>query len=65
MKTNKPAEALAYLNEVRERARGGNAGILPDITVTDQAALRLAIENERNYELAFEGLRFWDLGAYQ
>ncbi|VXD12288.1 RagB/SusD family nutrient uptake outer membrane protein [Marinoscillum sp. 108] len=58
---NKPAEALVYLNEVRERARGGNAGILPDITVTDQAALRLAIENERNYELAFEGLRFWDL----
>lgn len=56
-----PTVALNYLNQVRARARGSNASVLPDITVTDQAALRRLIEDERNYELAFEGLRFWDL----
>ena len=58
---NKPAEALVHLNRVRERARGGNSGILPDITVTDKAALRNIILNERRAELAMEGCRFWDL----
>lgn len=58
---SKPDEALVYLNEVRERARGGDNTILPDITTTDQAELRQAIADERNYELAFEGHRFWDL----
>jgi hypothetical protein len=53
--------ALAYLERVRARARSGNAAILPEVTTTDQAALRLAIEEERNFELAFEGLRYWDL----
>ncbi len=53
--------ALNYLNQIRERARGGSVGIVPDITTVDQSALRIAIENERNYELAFEGLRYWDL----
>lgn len=57
----KSADALPYLNEVRERARGGNTTILPDISTTDQAALRQIIADERNFELAFEGLRFWDL----
>lgn len=58
---NKPAEALVYLNRVRQRARGGDNTILPDITTTDKDELRQAIADERNYELAFEGLRFWDL----
>jgi hypothetical protein len=58
---NKPDQALIYLNQVRARARNGNAGILPDITTTDKEALRLAIYEERRIELAFEGLRFWDL----
>ncbi|MFT5861211.1 MAG: hypothetical protein ACI865_003333 [Flavobacteriaceae bacterium] len=53
--------ALEYLERVRARARSGNAAILPEVTTTDQAALRLAIEEERNFELAFEGLRYWDL----
>ena len=53
--------ALDYLNEVRERARRGNPAILPDITETDQAALREIILRERRHELALEGHRFWDL----
>lgn len=58
---NKSAEALPHLNEVRERARGENDAILPDITTTDQAALRDLILHERRVELAMEGHRFWDL----
>jgi hypothetical protein len=58
---NKSAEALVHLNKVRERARGGNSGVLPDITVTDKAALRQIILDERRAELAMEGCRFWDL----
>lgn len=58
---NKSADALPHLNEVRERARGGNAAILPDITTTDQAELRDLILEERRHELALEGHRFWDL----
>jgi hypothetical protein len=58
---NKPAEALVYLNQVRERAREGNENILPDIDVTNQAELRGLIQRERRNELALEGHRFWDL----
>lgn len=58
---NKSTEALPYLNEVRERARGGNASILPDITTTDKESLREIILHERRVELAMEGHRFWDL----
>ena len=58
---NKPAEALIYLNDVRERARQGNNTILPDITTTDKNSLRNIILNERRHELALEGHRFWDL----
>jgi len=57
----KSADALFYLNEVRRRARGANSNILPDITSTNNEELRDAILNERKYELALEGLRFWDL----
>lgn len=58
---NKGGEALVYLNRVRERAREGNAELLPDITTTDQGALRELILEERRHELAMEGHRFWDL----
>ncbi|MFT6020278.1 MAG: hypothetical protein ACI8WW_001053 [Oceanospirillaceae bacterium] len=57
----KTGEALLFLNRVRERARGENEDVLPDVTTTDQAAVRDAILNERYYELAFENRRFWDL----
>ena len=58
---NKPAEALIYLNLVRQRARQGNINILPDIATTNQSELRDLIFNERRHELAMEGWRFWDL----
>lgn len=54
-------EALTYLNTVRERARQGLNGILPDITETDQAALREIIWHERRVELAMEQQRWFDL----
>lgn len=57
----KSDQALPHLNEVRARARGDNDALLPDIVTTDQAALRDIIFTERSRELAFEGLRFWDL----
>jgi hypothetical protein len=57
----KPANALIYLNQVRNRARDGNNSILPDVIVTDQSLLRDKILLERRHELALEGERFWDL----
>lgn len=50
-----PTQALPYLNQIRKRAG------LPDKTVLSQAELRLAIEQERRVELAFEGHRWFDL----
>jgi hypothetical protein len=58
---NKPADALIYLNKVRQRARGVNSAILPDITETAKDKLRALILNERQHELALENTRFWDL----
>ncbi len=55
------AAALTSLNKVRARARGGNAGILPDVTTTDQVQLRTAIWHERQVELAMEFDRFFDV----
>ncbi len=56
--------AFTYLNQIRTRAG------LPSKTsnntdaalrVADQAAFRLAVEQERRVELAFEGHRWFDL----
>ncbi|MCG8373956.1 MAG: RagB/SusD family nutrient uptake outer membrane protein [Balneolales bacterium] len=58
---DQPGQALVYLNLVRERARQGDPGILPDITETDKDLLRDIIIQERRVELAMEGHRFWDL----
>lgn len=55
------AEALMYLNQVRERARQGNPDVLPDVTTTDQGELRMAIYHERRVELAMEQHRYFDL----
>ena len=58
----KTDEARTLLNSVRERARrGAAAGVLPDVTDTDQAALRNKIRHERRIELAMEHDRFFDL----
>jgi len=56
-----PNQALVYLNMVRERARGGNTAVLPDITTTNTSELRLAIWRERRSELAMEQHRWFDL----
>jgi starch-binding outer membrane protein, SusD/RagB family len=56
--------AFTYLNLVRSRAgleskTGTNSNAA--LQVTDQASFRLAIEQERRVELAFEGHRWFDL----
>lgn len=53
--------ALASLEQVRARARGGNNSILPEVTTTDQAELRNAIWHERRVELAMEFDRYFDV----
>ena len=69
----KPAEALTWLNKVRQRARTTPANdpqrvstiydlsytgtLLPDVTTTDKTALRNAIWHEQRVELAMEGHR--------
>ncbi|MBS1564030.1 MAG: RagB/SusD family nutrient uptake outer membrane protein [Bacteroidetes bacterium] len=58
---NNTTLALASLEKVRARARAGNAAILPQVTTTDQTALRNAIWHERRVELAMENDRFFDL----
>ena len=55
------ADALAYLEMVRARARSGNNAVLPKITTTDQTLLRDAIRKERRVELGMENDRFYDL----
>ncbi|MFA0962312.1 RagB/SusD family nutrient uptake outer membrane protein [Roseivirga sp. BDSF3-8] len=58
---NQTGKAQMYLNMVRQRARGGDMDILPDVTTSDQAQLRTAIWNERRWELAMEQQRWFDL----
>ncbi len=58
------ATAAANLELIRNRASGNlGAGrtILPVIPFTTQAAMRTAIKNERRWEFAMEGYRFYDL----
>lgn len=55
------ATAETMLEMVRERARGGDNTVLPHIPFTDQATMRTAIKNERRWEFAVEGYRFYDL----
>lgn len=56
-----PTLAKTSLNRVRARARGGIAGILPDVTTSDKEALRQAIWKERQVELAMESDRYFDV----
>ncbi|MDA3822736.1 MAG: RagB/SusD family nutrient uptake outer membrane protein [Bacteroidales bacterium] len=72
-----PPMSLLYLNKVRERARDCfqvdenlssfptiPAGLLNDITVTDQSSLRDIIRHERRCELGFEFHRYFDIMRY-
>jgi len=64
--TNNLDRAKWALEEVRERARGGNAAILPAFPnynsySDNQTDLRKAIRHERRVELAMEGHRWFDL----
>jgi len=56
--TGKSADALPYLNQVRQRAFGSGSS---NVSVTDQSALRTIIFHERRVELAFENKRWQDL----
>ncbi|MFA6128544.1 MAG: RagB/SusD family nutrient uptake outer membrane protein [Bacteroidales bacterium] len=49
------AGAAALVNQIRTRVS------LPNTTANTQADMRLAIEKERRLELAFEGVRWYDL----
>lgn len=59
--TGDGATAETLLEQIRARARGGNAGVLPHIAFVNQAQMRTAIKNERRWEFAMEGYRFYDL----
>lgn len=53
--------ALDALNKVRERARNGAVGILPEITQTDKNLLRDIIWHEQRVEFGQEFERFFEL----
>lgn len=59
------ATAAIELEKIRKRARGNvdwAPGLpLPPVAFTTQAAMRQAIQDERRWEFAMEGLRFFDL----
>ena len=59
--TGPTATAYALVNQVRQRARNGVSGVLPDVSGLTQETLRSAILKERRVELAFEGQRWFDL----
>jgi hypothetical protein len=54
-KLDNASGAQFYINKVRHRAKLG------DTPASTQAELRLAVEKERQMELAFEGQRWYDL----
>lgn len=56
VESGKPAEAVAIVNQIRERA---GIDLLP--TSLDVEKARLAVENERQLELLLEGHRWFDL----
>jgi hypothetical protein len=59
---------LDALNEVRSRAYGttlNDVSHYPEVTTMDQGLLRKIVRNERRVELAFEGLRWFDLKRWK
>jgi len=67
------AEAKIELNEIDHAVleainlvrNGRNDVKQPSITTTDQAALRAIVRNERAVELAFEGIRLFDIRRWK
>jgi hypothetical protein len=59
--TGDGATAEAMLEQVRARARGASTTALPHIAFASQSQMRTAIKNERRWEFAMEGYRFYDL----
>lgn len=59
--TNDGITAEKYLEMIRDRARNGNATVLPKVTFVDKAQMRAAIKKERRVEFGCEFERFWDL----
>jgi hypothetical protein len=57
------ATAETNLEMIRARARGSvdPATVLPKVVFSTQAQMRTAIKNERRWEFAMEGYRFYDL----
>lgn len=64
LETGQENEARYYINLIRQRARNGNANILPDITAGGNE-LRLALQHERKIELAFEEHRWYDVRRWK
>jgi starch-binding outer membrane protein, SusD/RagB family len=61
---NDGATAAANLEKIRDRAsgfKGATRTIVPPIAFVNQAQMRTAIKNERRFEFAMEGYRFYDL----
>lgn len=52
--------AAAMMEQIRKRARS-TTNALPSIPFVNQAQMRTAIKNERRFEFAMEGYRFYDL----
>jgi hypothetical protein len=50
-----------WINQIRERARNGVNSDLPNLVNLSQDEFRMAVLEERRFELAFEGERAWDL----
>lgn len=59
--TGDGATAEAMLEQIRARARGSSTTALPHIAYVSQSQMRTAIKNERRWEFAMEGYRFYDL----
>ena len=72
--TGNPTAALVPLNQVRARARNSYlydtalvgypnipAGLLPNVTYTNQADVLMAIQHERRVEFGFEFHRYFDV----
>jgi hypothetical protein len=55
------SEAASLINQVRQRA----SVMMPPITASSQTVMRQQVRHERRVELAFEGLRWYDLKRWK